>query len=216
VEEYFGVNVFDRRAMKETLPPDVFEAYLKAIADGKVRAETRMRAGAGGRSTRLTDPYCVVSSRIVSYWVDVQSVDLNTADAIAKALLRWAQERGATHFTHWFQPLTGAPAEKHDTFLDTMSDGETPITRFRGKDLIMGEPDGSSFPSGGLRVTHTARGYTAWDPTSHPFVLDHGHGATLYIPACFFSWKDNQALDDKARPHTAPASHSAQHPCPVV
>ncbi len=109
-------------------------------------------------------------------------MDLKTADAIAAALLQWAQARGATHYTHWFQPLTGATAEKHDTFLDikTTSDGEMPITRFRGKDLIMGEPDGSSFPSGGLRSTHVARGYTAWDPTSHPFVLPHGMFVTVY------------------------------------
>jgi hypothetical protein len=128
-------------------------------------------------------------------------VDLQTADAIAKALLRWAQARGATHFTHWFQPLTGAGAEKHDTFLDTMSDGETPITRFRGKDLIMGEPDGSSFPSGGLRITHSARGYTAWDPTSHPFVLEHG----LPCPA----------LPCAALPCPAPSPSPSSPPRPV-
>ena len=118
-------------------------------------------------------------------------------DVIAAALLKWATRLGATHFTHWFQPLgTGAQAEKHDTFLDLKKDGVA-ISRFEGKHLVRGEPDGSSFPSGGLRATHTARSYTVWDPTSSPFILDNGNGTTLYIPACFFSWADNQALDDK-------------------
>lgn len=126
-----------------------------------------------------------------------QPIPFPTADAIAQGLLRWATERGATHYTHWFQPITGTCAEKHDTFLDTLRDGETPLLRFTGKQLIMGEPDGSSFPSGGLRATHVARGYTAWDPHSPPFILQHGNGATLYIPSCFFSWDNNQALDEK-------------------
>jgi len=124
-------------------------------------------------------------------------IDFATADAIANALLRWATERGATHYTHWFQPITGTCAEKHDTFLDTLRDGETPIVRFTGKQLIMGEPDGSSFPSGGLRATHVARGYTAWDPHSPPFVLQSSNGACLYIPSCFFSWDQSYALDEK-------------------
>ena len=95
------------------------------------------------------------------------------------------------------QPITGTCAEKHDTFLDTLRDGETPLVRFTGKQLIMGEPDGSSFPSGGLRATHVARGYTAWDPHSPPFVLQNNNGATLYIPSCFFSWDHAYALDEK-------------------
>jgi glutamine synthetase len=81
--------------------------------------------------------------------------------------------------------------------LDTLRDGETPLLRFTGKQLIMGEPDGSSFPSGGLRATHVARGYTAWDPHSPPFVLQNNNGATLYIPSCFFSWDNSYALDEK-------------------
>ena len=124
-------------------------------------------------------------------------IDAGTADSIAAALLRWATERGATHFTHWFQPITGSTAEKHDTFVDTMRDGETPLIRFTGKQLIMGEPDGSSFPSGGLRATHIARGYTAWDPNSPPFILENSNGATLYIPSAFFSWDSGKALDEK-------------------
>jgi len=124
-------------------------------------------------------------------------ITAGTADSIAAALLRWATERGATHFTHWFQPITGTTAEKHDTFVDTMRDGETPLIRFTGKQLIMGEPDGSSFPSGGLRATHIARGYTAWDPNSPPFIVENSNGATLYIPSAFFSWNDGKALDEK-------------------
>ena len=124
-------------------------------------------------------------------------IDAGTADSIAAALLRWATERGATHFTHWFQPITGSTAEKHDTFVDTMRDGETPLIRFTGKQLIMGEPDGSSFPSGGLRATHIARGYTAWDPNSPPFIVENSNGATLYIPSAFFSWDNGKALDEK-------------------
>lgn len=96
-----------------------------------------------------------------------------------------------------FQPITGTCAEKHDTFLDTLRDGETPLVRFTGKQLIMGEPDGSSFPSGGLRASHIARGYTAWDPHSPPFLLHSNNGATLYIPSCFFSWDNSYALDEK-------------------
>jgi glutamine synthetase len=125
------------------------------------------------------------------------AIDEQTADSIASALLRWATEHGATHFTHWFQPITGSSAEKHDAFIDTLRDGETPLVRFTGKQLIMGEPDGSSFPSGGLRATHVARGYTAWDPHSPPFIVANGNGATLYIPSCFFSWDHGKALDEK-------------------
>ena len=136
-------------------------------------------------------------ARYVHCITDHKPIDAATADSIAAALLRWATERGATHFTHWFQPITGSTAEKHDTFVDTMRDGETPLVRFTGKHLIMGEPDGSSFPSGGLRATHIARGYTAWDPNSPPFILENSNGATLYIPSAFFSWDSGKALDEK-------------------
>ena len=118
-------------------------------------------------------------------------LDRPTADAIAHAMKRWAMEHGATHFTHWFQPLTGGTAEKHDAFVEPGSDGE-PISRFSGKMLIKGEPDASSFPSGGLRATFEARGYTAWDPTSPAFIKDR----TLYIPTAFCSYS-GEALDKK-------------------
>jgi len=136
-------------------------------------------------------------NRYIDAITNYRSIDASLADAISAALLRWATERGATHFAHWFQPVNGSTAEKHDTFVDVARDGETPIIRFNGKQLIMGEPDGSSFPSGGLRATHLARGYTAWDPNSPPFILEHDNGSTLYIPSCFFSWNNGQALDEK-------------------
>ncbi|MBR7128161.1 MAG: glutamine synthetase III, partial [Lentisphaeria bacterium] len=107
----------------------------------------------------------------------------------------WALERGVTHFTHWFQPLTGATAEKHDSFLEIGGEGEA-IMRFSGKNLIVGEPDASSFPSGGLRSTFEARGYTAWDPTSPAFIKRHSNGATLCIPTAFCSYTGD-ALDRK-------------------
>ena len=115
------------------------------------------------------------------------------ADPIAEAMKDWAVKQGATHFTHWFQPLTNGTAEKHDAFLSWGSDG-FPIESFRGSDLFRGEPDASSFPSGGLRQTHQARGYTSWDPSSYPFLWEEGK--TLCIPAVFFSW-EGEALDHK-------------------
>ena len=118
-------------------------------------------------------------------------LDLATANVIANAMKDWAIERGATHFTHWFQPMTGVTAEKHDSFITPAGDG-TVITEFRGKELIKGEPDASSFPSGGLRATFEARGYTAWDPSSYAFVKDD----TLYIPTAFCSY-GGEALDKK-------------------
>ena len=122
-------------------------------------------------------------------------LDLPTADAVAVALKDWAVEHGATHYTHWFQPMTGITAEKHDSFLAPSGDG-TAITEFRGKELIKGEPDASSFPSGGMRSTFEARGYTAWDPTSPPWLHMHRNGVTLVIPTAFVSWT-GEALDKK-------------------
>ncbi|MGH9331476.1 MAG: glutamine synthetase III, partial [Vicinamibacterales bacterium] len=111
-----------------------------------------------------------------------EPLDGSSADIIAAALKDWAVEHGATHYTHWFQPMTGITAEKHDSFLSPASDG-TAIAEFRGKELIKGEPDASSFPSGGMRSTFEARGYTAWDPTSPPWLLfNGGNSATLVIP----------------------------------
>jgi len=124
-----------------------------------------------------------------------ETLDLATADAVANALKDWAVEHGATHYTHWFQPLTGITAEKHDSFLSPAADGSA-IAEFRGKELIKGEPDASSFPSGGMRSTFEARGYTAWDPTSPPWLHVNGNNVTLVIPTAFVSWT-GEALDKK-------------------
>src|SRR5678816_3783677 len=125
-----------------------------------------------------------------------EPLDIATADAVAAALKDWALEHGATHYTHWFQPMTGITAEKHDSFLSPTSDGSA-IAEFKGKELIKGEPDASSFPSGGMRSTFEARGYTAWDPTSPPWLLfNGGNSATLVIPTAFVSWT-GEALDKK-------------------
>lgn len=122
-------------------------------------------------------------------------LDASVADAVAVAMKEWALEKGATHFTHWFQPLTGLTAEKHDSFLDPTKDGRA-IAEFSGKELVQGEPDASSFPSGGLRATFEARGYTAWDPTSPAFIMEGASGAYLCIPTAFASWAGD-ALDKK-------------------
>jgi len=124
-----------------------------------------------------------------------EALDLSAADAIAKAMKEWAVEHGATHYTHWFQPLTGITAEKHDSFLTPTADGKA-VAEFSGKELIKGEPDASSFPSGGMRSTFEARGYTAWDPTSPPWLLRSGGAVTLVIPTAFVSWT-GEALDKK-------------------
>ena len=125
-----------------------------------------------------------------------KELDLDTADVIAHEMKEWAIEKGATHYTHWFQPLTGATAEKHDSFISApMSSGKV-LMSFSGKELIKGEPDASSFPSGGLRATFEARGYTAWDCTSPAFVRQDAGGATLCIPTAFCSYK-GEALDQK-------------------
>ena len=120
-----------------------------------------------------------------------RELDLSVANAVAAAMCAWAVENGATHFTHWFQPLTGTTAEKHDSFISPAPDGRV-IMEFSGKELIKGEPDASSFPSGGLRATFEARGYTAWDPTSYAFIKDK----TLCIPTAFCSY-GGEALDKK-------------------
>ncbi|MBR4762432.1 MAG: glutamine synthetase III, partial [Clostridia bacterium] len=118
-------------------------------------------------------------------------LDIGVANAVADAMKEWAISKGATHFTHWFQPLTGITAEKHDSFISPSPDGGV-IMEFSGKELIKGEPDASSFPSGGLRATFEARGYTAWDPTSYAFIK----GKTLCIPTAFCSY-GGAALDKK-------------------
>ncbi|MDD6205007.1 MAG: glutamine synthetase III [Firmicutes bacterium] len=121
-----------------------------------------------------------------------QPLDRNVANAVATAMKDWAVQKGATHFTHWFQPMTGITAEKHDSFISPTGDGSQIILEFSGKELIKGEPDASSFPSGGLRATFEARGYTAWDPTSYAFIKDN----TLCIPTAFCSY-GGEALDKK-------------------
>ena len=124
-----------------------------------------------------------------------QPLDPGIADAVAAAMRDWAIEKGATHYCHWFQPMTGATAEKHDSFFGPDGNSGT-VAEFSGKELIKGEPDASSFPSGGLRATFEARGYTAWDPTSPAFILEQPNGATLVIPTAFLSWTGD-ALDKK-------------------
>ncbi len=118
-------------------------------------------------------------------------LDMSVANVVANAMKDWAVEKGATHYTHWFQPMTGITAEKHDSFISPTKDGKV-IMDFSGKELVVGEPDASSFPSGGVRATFEARGYTAWDPTSFAFVKD----GTLYIPTAFFSYS-GEVLDKK-------------------
>lgn len=124
-----------------------------------------------------------------------EDLDPNVAEVVANAMKDWAIERGATHYTHWFQPMTGITAEKHDSFINPTSDGKV-IMEFSGKELIKGEPDASSFPSGGLRATFEARGYTAWDCTSPAFLREDAAGVTLCIPTAFCSYT-GEALDMK-------------------
>ena len=120
-----------------------------------------------------------------------KDLDLNIANSVAHAMKVWAIENGATHYTHWFQPMTGITAEKHDAFIVPAGGGRI-IMEFSGKELIKGEPDASSFPSGGIRATFEARGYTAWDPTSYAFIKDE----TLCIPTAFCSFS-GEVLDKK-------------------
>ena len=136
-----------------------------------------------------------LSSEVYTAWkqciATATPLPLSVANEIADAMKNWATEKGATHYTHWFQPMTGITAEKHDSFIVPIGDGKV-IMEFSGKELVRGEPDASSFPSGGLRATFEARGYTAWDPTAFAFVKD----GSLYIPTCFFSYTGD-ALDKK-------------------
>jgi glutamine synthetase len=125
-----------------------------------------------------------------------EELDLEIANVVAHAMKEWALERGATHYTHWFQPMTGITAEKHDSFISPASNGGKAILEFSGKELIKGEPDASSFPSGGLRATFEARGYTAWDCTSPTFLREDAAGVTLCIPTAFCSYT-GEALDKK-------------------
>ena len=136
-----------------------------------------------------------VAAKLIATMRDGKPLDPTIADAVADGMKKWALERGATHFTHWFQPLTGGTAEKHNAFLEPSGSARA-VLRFSGENLVGGEADASSFPSGGLRSTFEARGYTAWDPTSPAFIKRHKNGATLCIPTAFCSFTGD-ALDMK-------------------
>ncbi|MGE4232214.1 MAG: glutamine synthetase III [Bacteriovoracia bacterium] len=158
ISEYYGVNTFSIKKMKEKLSRDVFQKLTSALESGK-------------------------------------KLDSSTANAVASAIKEWALENGVTHFCHWFQPQTGLTAEKHDSFL-SFDDRGAPIEHFSGSQLIQSEPDASSFPSGGMRTTFEARGYTAWDPSSPIFIMESTNGKTLCIPSAFISYHGD-ALDEK-------------------
>ena len=153
--DYFGTNVFTKKAMKEYLSNEAYKSVLEAIEKG----------------TRI---------------------DRKIANQIASGMKSWAVDKGARHYTHWFQPLNGATAEKHDAFFEPSADGDNVIEKFEGEMLVQQEPDASSFPSGGIRNTFEARGYTAWDPTSPAFIIEN----TLCIPTIFVSYT-GEALDYK-------------------
>ncbi|HQE11819.1 MAG TPA: glutamine synthetase III, partial [Flavipsychrobacter sp.] len=125
-----------------------------------------------------------------------EKIERRMADQIAAGMKAWSEERGVTHFSHWFQPLTGTTAEKHDSFFTIKSDG-TAIELFDGDSLIQQEPDASSFPNGGIRATFEARGYTAWDPSSPAFIIENAYGKTLCIPTIFIAYS-GESLDYKA------------------
>ncbi|MCC6684968.1 MAG: glutamine synthetase III, partial [Bacteroidia bacterium] len=124
------------------------------------------------------------------------TIDRKLADQVANGMKHWALSKGASHYTHWFQPLTGTTAEKHDSFFEPAENGQ-PIEKFSGGALVQQEPDASSFPSGGIRNTFEARGYTAWDPSSPAFIMENTSGKTLCIPTIFVSYT-GEALDYKA------------------
>ena len=170
-----------------------------AVAEGMETRATRAGDTFGSlvfsehvQQARLPKPVFQALRRTIAHG---EALDLSVADEVAKAMKDWAVEHGATHYTHWFQPLTGITAEKHDSFLTPTSDGKA-VAEFSGKELMKGEPDASSFPSGGMRSTFEARGYTAWDPTSPPWLLYVGGSVTLVIPTAFVSWT-GEALDKK-------------------
>jgi glutamine synthetase len=182
----------------------VFGEAISAIRDWSVAASkgTRAQSAVGSfgslvfndevQQARLPKPVYHALRRTMTQG---DPLDLSLADDVARAMKEWAVEHGATHYTHWFQPLTGITAEKHDSFLSPNGDGKA-VLEFSGKELIRGEPDASSFPSGGMRSTFEARGYTAWDPTSPPWLLYSGGAVTLVIPTAFVSWT-GETLDKK-------------------
>ena len=158
ISEFFGVNVFDKRKMKDYLSKEVFQKLVSSIDQGEL-------------------------------------INHEDANHIATAMKSWAMAKGATHYTHWFQPLTGTTAEKHDAFFEPSSDGAIEV--FAGSALVQQEPDASSFPNGGIRNTFEARGYTAWDPSSPAFIMESKAGKTLCIPTVFVAYT-GEALDYKA------------------
>jgi glutamine synthetase len=182
----------------------VFGEAISAIRDWSVAASkgSRVQSAVGSfgslvfndevQQARLPKPVYHALRRTMTQG---DPLDLSLADDVARAMKEWAVEHGATHYTHWFQPLTGITAEKHDSFLSPNGDGKA-VLEFSGKELIRGEPDASSFPSGGMRSTFEARGYTAWDPTSPPWLLYSGGAVTLVIPTAFVSWT-GETLDKK-------------------
>ena len=159
ISEFFGVNVFDKKKMKEFLSKEAYQSITNSIELGS-------------------------------------TVDREASEQIAAAMKAWAMSKGATHYTHWFQPLTGTTAEKHDSFFEPTADGSA-IEKFSGDALVQQEPDASSFPNGGIRNTFEARGYTAWDPSSPAFIMESKSGKTLCIPTVFVSYT-GEALDYKA------------------
>ena len=158
ISEFYGINVFDKKKMKDFLSKEVYEKLVSAIDQGEL-------------------------------------INHEDANQIATAMKTWAMGKGATHYTHWFQPLTGTTAEKHDSFFEPSGDGA--IEKFAGSALVQQEPDASSFPNGGIRNTFEARGYTAWDPSSPAFIMESKAGKTLCIPTVFVSYT-GEALDYKA------------------
>src|SRR3954463_16101454 len=165
--QFFGVNVFSEAAQRSRLPKETFKRLQHALDTGE------------GLDADLADAVAAA----MKDW----ALENGAPPAAAPARRRGAPETAATHYTHWFQPLTGLTAEKHDSFYAPQGDG-TAIADFSGKELIQGEPDASSFPTGGIRATFEARGYTAWDPTSPAFILENPNGALLCIPTAFASW----------------------------
>ena len=183
------MSTFRSRALKETLNRIPVE-----VKDSNMRSENFASHVFNAQSMKqylTAESFKGVKSAIK----DGKRIDRKIADQIANSMKNWALSMGATHYTHWFQPLTGATAEKHDSFLSPTGDGRA-IAEFSGAELVQGEPDASSFPSGGLRATFEARGYTAWDPTSPAFVMEGPGGAYLCIPTAFASWTGD-ALDQK-------------------
>ncbi|MGL4423336.1 MAG: glutamine synthetase III, partial [Gemmataceae bacterium] len=161
------------------------ETHLKDLFGVNVFSEEAQKA-------RLPKPVFKALQKTIKLGVPL---DPTIADAVASAMKDWALEHGATHYTHLFQPMTGLTAEKHDSFLAPTGTGQA-IAEFSGKELVKGEPDASSFPSGGIRATFEARGYTGWDPTSPAYIRENPNGATLVIPTAFVSWT-GEALDKK-------------------